>query len=251
MISENRTTRLLLMYLVITLIVSGFSLYLAYAAPIGSSITSSSVDSGPTISPATRNDDGGQIITLVLNAEQQNDAWKAYVGNVTGTYVLKNSNNFSIYEWPLGSSIEGEIYISRASDVNWTSGVLVCGNLSTMTAEQNFFGMGASDTDNINNTFNATAHRAFDVGSKNFALNACPGIALYVNDTSQTQGAGAVFQEVAIYDTEGSNFVYVSLINDSSTGFDNTTFYDFQAIIPENRTASTGTAYYFYVELGT
>ena len=251
MISKNRKTRLLLMYLVITVILSSFSLYLAYAAPQGASISGVSVDSGPTIVPGSRNDSGGQIISLTLSADQQNDAWKAYVGNVTGTYVLQNSNNYSIYEWPLGSSIEGEVYISRSSGVNWTSGVLVCANLSTMTTEQAVFGMGATDTDNINNTFNATAHRAFDVGGTNFALNACPGIALYVNDSSQTQGATAVFQEVAIYDTEGSNFVYVSLINDSSTGFDNTTTYDFQAIIPENRSASTGTAYYFYLELGS
>ncbi len=128
------------MYLVITVILSSFSLYLAYAAPQGASISGVSVDSGPTIVPGSRNDSGGQIISLTLSADQQNDAWKAYVGNVTGTYVLQNSNNYSIYEWPLGSSIEGEVYISRSSGVNWTSGVLVCANLSTMTTEQAVFG---------------------------------------------------------------------------------------------------------------
>lgn len=251
MISRNRTTRLLLMYLVITIIVSSFSLYLAYARPEGATTSGESVDSGPILAPASRNDSGGQIISLTLDAEQQNNAWKAYVGNVTGTYVLKNANNFSIYEWPTGSTIEGEVYISRASDVNWTNGVIVCGNQTTMATEQTVFGMGASDTDNINNTFNATAHRAFDVGSNNFNANDCPAIALYVNDSSQTQGASAIFQEVVIYDTEGTNFVYAALINDSETGFDNTTTYDFQAIIPENRSTSTGTYYYFYVELGS
>ena len=247
----SNTTRTLLIFLVITVVLSGFSLYLAAADPQGATISSFSVDTGPTKSPESRSDLGGRIITVVLNLEQQNFAWKAYVGNVTGTYVLQNANNFSIYEWPLGASIQGEVYISRASNVNYTSGAILCANDTTMNTEQVFFGMSSSDTDSINMTFNTSLHRAFSVGSNPIGLNSCPAIATWVNDTAQTPGAGAVFQEVAIYDYTGSNLVYVALINDSETGFDNTTVYDFQAIIPENRSAITGTAYYFYVELGS
>ena len=61
------------MYLVITIIVSSLSLYLAYADPQGATTSGESVDSGPTITPGSRTDDGGQIISLTLNAEQQND----------------------------------------------------------------------------------------------------------------------------------------------------------------------------------
>lgn len=246
---QTRTTRVLLIYLVITIVLCGLSFYLANAVPEGASITSNSTDTGPTKTPDSRQDLGGRIITLVLNLEQQNDAWKAYVGNVTGTYVLQNSNNYSIYEWPLGTTIEGEVYVSRSSSVNFTSGAISCATNTEMITEQTVFGMG-SDSDSINNTFNSTNHSAFTAGpGNNIGENTCPAIATWVNDTLQTPSSSAVFQEVAIHD--GTNFVYTAVINNNQFGFDNTTRYDFQAIIAENRTATTGTAYYFYVELGT
>jgi len=249
--SQTKRTKTLLIYLVITLLVFGLSLYLATAAPQGASITSNTTDTGPTKAPDYRSDLGGRIMTLVLNLEQQNFAWKAYVGNVTGTYVLENANNFSIYEWPLGATIEGEVYISRGNNVNWSNGAIICANDTTMNTEQTVFGMASSDSDSINMTFNTSNHSAFSVGTNNIVQNTCPAIATWVNNTVQTPAPAAIFQEIAIYDEPGSNFVYTSLINNNRAGFDNTTTYDFQAIVAENRSAATGTAYYFYVELGS
>ena len=243
------TTRLLIVYLALTILLSGLSLYLAYAVPSGATISGTpSVDTGPTTTPSSRTDAGGRIITLVLDLEQQNNAWKAYVGNVTGTYVLKNSNNYSIYKWPTGTSIVGEVYISRSSSINWSNGAISCATNAEMVAEQNVFGMSGSDTDSINNTFNSTNHTGFDVGTNTITQNTCPAIATWVNDTSQTPSPTAVFQEVALYD--GTNFLYAAIINNDEYGFANGTRYDFQAIVAENRTSSTGTTYYFYVELG-
>lgn len=248
---QTKTTRILLVYLVVTMVLCGLSFYLTYAQPEGASISGTpSVDTGPNKTPEFRQDPGGRIITMVLNLEQQNNAWKAYVGNVTGTYVLQNAYNYSIYEWPLGTSIEGEIYISRNESVNFTSGAITCATNAEMVAEQGTFGMGGSDTDSINNTFNSTNHTAFTAGpGNNLAQNTCPAIATWVNDTVQTPSPSAVFQEVALHD--GTNFVYAALINNNQFGFNNGTQYDFQAIVAENRTSATGATYYFYVELGS
>lgn len=246
---EPKKTRALLLCLVV--LICWLSLYFVKAAePQGATIVGTpSVDTGPNRTPNNRSDLGGRIITLNLNLEQQDFGWKAYVGNVTGTYILQNSNNKSIYEWPLGTSITGEVYISRNSSVNWTVGAITCASNDEMITEQGIFGMSNSATDNINNTFNSTNHTSFNVGSNGINQNTCRAIALWVNDSVQTPSPSAVFQEVTLHD--GGNLVYASLINNDQTGFDNTTRYDFQAIIAENRTAQSGTMYYFYLELGS
>ena len=247
----SKTTRLLLVYLVIAASLCSLSLYFAYAAtPQGATITYNSTDTGPTWSPQSNSELGGRIITLVLNVENQNFAWKAYVGNVTGNYVLKNSNNFSIYEWPLGAAITGEVYMSRNSSVHWYPGNVTCASNAEMVSEQGIFGMSNTATDNINNTFNATNHTSFLAGTgNNIGANTCRSIALWANDTQQTPSSSAAFQEIALHDEH--TLVFASIINNDVTGFDNSTIYDFQAIVPENRTAQTGTTYYFYIELGS
>lgn len=250
MSNQHKTKTTLLVYFTIIVLLGGLSFYLANAAPEGASIVGSpSVDTGPNKTAEYRQDPGGRIITLTLNLEQQNYAWKAYVGNVTGTYVLKNSYNYSIYEWPLGTAIVGEVYISRNASVNFTTGAISCADDSEMTAEQNIFGMSASATDNINNTFNSTNHTNFDVGYNSIPANNCSAIALWVNDTQQTPSSSAIFQEVTLHD--GNSLVYASLINNDKFGFDNRTTFDFQAIVAENRSSQAGTPYYFYLELGS
>lgn len=250
MYNQQKTKKVLLVCLTTLVIFGIVSLYLANAVPEGATISGSpSIDAGPNKTAQSRQDPGGRIITLSLSLDQQDYSWKAYVGNVTGTYVLKNSNNYSIYEWPLGAAITGEVYISRNSSANFSTGAVSCASTAEMLAEQTILGMSSSATDNINGTFNSTNHAGFGVGYNNIALNTCPAIALWVNDTSQSASSTAVFQEIALHD--GNNMVYASLINNDQTGFDNTTRFDFQAIVAENRSSSTGTPYYFYIELGS
>jgi len=160
---------------------------------------------------------------------------------------LKNSYNYSIYEWLLGTTISGEVYLSRNSSVNWSTGAVTCASQAEMLAEQALFGMLNNATDNINNTFNSTFHNAFDTGTNH--LTVCPTVALWVNDTAQMQnGSNSLFQEVVLHDEH--TVVYASILNNDKTGFDNRSTFDFQAIVPENRTSSAGPTYYFYVELG-
>ncbi len=245
---HRKKTEALMLMLVVAMMVCSLSFYLSYALPYGATISSSSTDSGPTIAPDSSTDDGGEIVTLVLDLEQQTNNWKAYVGNVTGKFILQNSNNYSIYEWPSGDTIEGEVYISRNESVNFTSGAITCADNTEMNAENTFLGISGSAIYSVNGTFNSTNHSAFDVGENSISQNTCPAIALWVNDTSQTPSPNAEFQEVALHD--GKDLVFASIINDDNTGFDNTTTYDFQAIVAENA-SSSGTKYYFYLELGS
>jgi hypothetical protein len=249
MYNQQKIKKVLLVCLTTLVIFGIVSLYLASADPQGATITGSPyVDSGANTTAGSRTDGGGKIISLSLSLQQQDSAWKAYVGNVTGNYVLKNSNNYSIYQWPLGSSIIGEVYISRNSSLNFSNGAITCANSTHLTNEGNVLGMTASATDSLNSTFNGTNHTTFNVGTNVIAQNTCKAISLWVNNTAQSQSNSSIFQEVALYD--GINLVYTSIINYHKTGFDNTTTYDFQSIIADNRSSSTGTPYYFFVELG-
>ncbi len=246
--NTNKRTQIWLVYLLLIALISVSSLYLANAAPEGVAVVWVANDSGPTRTPSGRQDPGGKIITVTMNLDQQDTDWKAYVGNVTGLLVLQSSSNKSIYEWPI-TTLTGEVYVSRNGSVNFSSGAISCADAAEIVVEQSVVGMVVTDTDKINSTFNSTNHTSFNVGSNAIGVNSCSATALWVNDTLQSPSPSAIFQEVVLHD--GSTLVYASLINDNKVGFDNTTSYDFQAIVAENRTSSTGTTYYFYIELGS
>jgi hypothetical protein len=248
--NTNPKARFIATLLVCSLILlSSYSLYLVNAVPQGASVTGTpSVDNGPTKLPQSRTDAGGKIITANFALQQQDNGWKAYVGNVSGTFVLQNANNKSIYEWPSITTATGELYISRNSTLNFSS--INCSNSGNISVEQNYLGIITTDPDSINNTFNWTQHKAFSVGTTPIGSNTCPAVATWVNSTQQTPGASAVFQEVLLSD--GQNLIYAPLLNDNQHGFDNTsTTYDFQAIVADNRSSATGTTYYFFLELGS
>lgn len=259
MINQNPSSnlnRLLAIYILAMIFVGGLSLYFANAAsgPQGASLSGEVLTTRANLTPGSETHPGGQIISLSMSIEQQTGNWKAYVGNVSGKYVLQNANNQSIYEWPLGTTITGEVYISRNSTITFASSAIICANDTTMNTEQQFFGMTSSDSYSINNTFNETNHTAFSVGATSFDTNQCPFAALWINDTEQTAYNTSIFQEVALYDTLGQKLIYVAIINNDNTGYDNQTTsgtFDFQAIVPENSSNQAGTTYYFYLELGS
>jgi len=251
----SKLNRFLAFYILILILVGGLSLYFANAAaPQGATLSGEVVTTRANLTPGSETHPGGRIISLSMSLEQQIFSWKAYVGNVSGKYVLQNANNQSIYEWPLGTSITGEVYISRNSSVSFSLGTIVCANDTLMDTEQQLFGMSSSDIYSINNTFNSTNHTAFSTGDNNFATNSCPYTALWINDTQQTPYNNSIFQEVVLYNTVGLGLVYATIINNDQRGYDNATTsgtFDFQAIVPENSSDQTGTAYYFYLELGS
>ena len=237
----------------------GFALYLTffvinitYADPSGVDVTNISTETYASV-PESRQDLGGTITTLTLDNTQQDTAWKAYVGNISGRLVLKNSGGWSIYEWFLNASASsGYVFVSRDASVDWTD--VGCANSSVIDSEQALFGMVTADSDSINKTFNNTLHSSMDMsGPSLIGSNSCPSTATYVNGTAQTVNSNAHFQEILLYDRVGSNFVYGTFINQNAWGYDNnettTLAYDFQLIVAENSSASVGTVYYFYADL--
>ncbi len=227
------------------LIVALFALPLASAAPTGATITYNSTETVTPAAAASSTTAGGSFTTLVLNATTQTPRWKAYVGNVTGTFTLQNAQNYTIYDWQ-GSYTAGEVYASRNSSIDWST--IGCVQSSSVTAEDTALNISESSVDSINKTFNLTVHRGFYVGTTRIANSTCRAIATYLNSTAQSSSEGAKFQEVLLQDSS-DKLVFTALLDPATLGFNNKP-YDFQMIVPEDEYASTPHTYYFWLELG-
>ena len=228
---------------VLFLSVMSFSSGLAVAAPYGvSSVTNLRNETWTAPSTKLVNTTGGSISVIVLNATSQNLRWKAYVGNVSGSYVLADSSGSRIFDWTM-TNPTGEVYATRYSGtLNWSN--IQCAQKSHVEAENIALGHNSVD-DNITATFNRTEHSLFYVADRIFENNECNHTAFtYVNNQTQTSR----FDEILLYD--GSHLVYTTLIESNSIGFDGTR-YDFQMLVPERGSDGWGgaTPYYFYVEI--
>ena len=211
------------------------------ADPAGTQITFNSSTTATATPPGARNDSGGTLNTLLLNTLQQDSAWKAYLGNVTGSLTLDDPVGNTIYNWAL-LTISGKVYASRSNSITWAN--INCSNQTYVDSEQTALSFASSDSDSINRTFNSTNHQSFLTAARN--MTGCRSTATFVNDTRQAQVASALFQEVLLSD--GTNSVYATLINTAQRGFNNQSL-DFQMIVPQSKATSTPTQFYFYVEL--
>jgi len=208
----------------------------------GTTISNNVTDNGRVYTPANRTDPGGTITTFSVDAQQQDTRWKAYVGNVTGSLTLDDSNGMTIYNWSVGlADITGEVYSSRASSVSWS--LIRCADSTTVANEETTLGMNSSSADTITKTFNETTHPEFVTAGETIS-SGCNATATYVSDAKEEQSS-ATFPIVLLDDE--TNLVYTTLINRNSTGFDDRS-YDFQMIVANDPTSTT--TYYFYVELG-
>lgn len=217
----------------------------AFALPAGATITFNETAGTPTQTPSNRSDARGTITTVILNGVQQDQYWKAYVGNITGRLSLDDASGNTIYDWPISVNKVGEVYISRHSSLNFSN--VTCASVGNISAEQGYYGMVETQADSINRTFNATSHQSFLVGALTITTNTCRSTATYRNDTAQNMDGSQTFQELILQDNT-NKLVFVTFINASTSGFDNRE-YDFQAIVPESAVNSS-TTYYFYTELG-
>ncbi|MFH1638242.1 MAG: hypothetical protein ABIB71_07485 [Candidatus Woesearchaeota archaeon] len=203
---------------------------------------------------------GGYIYTVLINTTQKNQRWKAYVGNITGKFVLQSDANFTIYDWVISDITTGEVYATRkSSSVNWTNinctwvatGNTDPGNRSVEGYENIMMNHSSAD-DNITTTFSSRNHTEFFIGTLRIQENACYSLHTFVNNTPQT----ASFQEVILYEGDnisdaGGHLVYMAQMDDNTLGYDNR-LYDFQLMLPEKGIPgfASSTAYYFYVDLG-
>lgn len=227
------------------------SIVLVTGTPVGPQV---SIGANSTISstPYELNNSGGYIYYSDITATQQNYGWKAYVGNVSGSYTLDDSRGATIFDWNINSTtITGEVYATRHNDIDWT--FVNCSNWSALENETTFFGMPETAEDNINNTFNYTTHKFMQVGVSTVDASSCRSNYLYVNDSAQEASESAYFQELVLMDRDWhvifATFIEQDAYNYQAAGDTNTTA-DFQIILPENKTKAEFTAYYFYVEIG-
>ena len=213
------------------------------AEPSGAEILSNSTETPTPAAAGTVTTAGGSFTTLLLNATTQSMRWKAYVGNVTGSFQLRDGSNYTIYDWNV-ATIAGEVYASRNSSIDWSQ--IRCANNTILQNEQNSLNITTTKEDSINRTFNTTVHRSFYVGTELIANSTCRSIATYVNSTRQAASESATFQEILLDDTQ--RLVYVTLLENKQQGY-NTGQFDFQLIVAESEIAATPSSYYFWVEL--
>ena len=213
------------------------------ADPIGPIIVSNTTDIPTTQPAASITTAGGSFTTLILNATTQTMRWKAYVGNVSGSFKLQDGANFSIYDWGI-TSIGGEVYASRNNSINWPN--IQCVDNATITNEQTQLNMTTTKEDSINRTFNKTIHKSFYVGTKLITNSSCRAIATYVNGTKQAATEAASFQEILLQDNQ--KMVYTTIIENKARSYNNGSL-DFQMIVAESDINPTPSTYYFWVEL--
>jgi hypothetical protein len=215
------------------------------AVPVGPTVLFNSTTNATPKPAAAITTAGGSFTTLILNTTGQTYRWKAYVGNVSGKLTLADSTNKSIFDWSL-ASVTGEVYATRSSTaVDWTA--VGCANSTTINDEDIAMNMTLTSPDTINKTFINAIHKSFYVGLIPIQNSTCRSIDTYVNGTPQVPSENAVFQEILLKDTS-SNLIYTTLINASTSGYNNQR-YDFQMIVAENEYLATPTTYYLYVEL--
>ncbi|MEM3373992.1 MAG: hypothetical protein QW757_03200 [Candidatus Woesearchaeota archaeon] len=222
-------------------------LIIVKADPDGADVVYITNSSKVAKTPDNRTDAKGTITTIFLNTVQQNIRWKAYVGNVSGKLVLRDAEQYSIYEWPAMANPDGVIFITMNQSIDWTT--IQCANTSDIQNFQLSLGHSNSALDNVNNTFNTKIHQSFDVGVKPFSSNQCWSAFPWVNNSAQTPSTNALFQEVLLMDAN-RRIIFASLIDQDTQSYrnDGTTKYDFQALVPDY-TSAENALYYFYVEI--
>ncbi|MFH2020360.1 MAG: hypothetical protein ABIJ34_03035 [archaeon] len=208
----------------------------------------------------------GNITKIDIYGITQTKHWQGYYGDITGTIVLDDASNYTLYDWP-NPEPKGEIYATpNASTPRWPN--MACfdfvagagGGLGNVTQWENFFNMTYNDVDGLDETFNMTRHEAIDIGDVVTILNStCPSTFMHQNDTFQETR----FSEVLLEDDQG-RIVFTTIIenkdNSNNTdiqGFKGSPFTpDFQMIVAEDGTSRTGgqinrvfTPYYFYIDL--
>ena len=191
------------------------------------------------------NTSGGSITTANITARLQNFRWKAFVGNVSGSFSLDDASGSTIYDWSM-AVIGGQVYATRnESTISW--GDIACADVADLEAEN--LAMNLTNAyDNITATFSlSTNHDPFSVGGVPIA-NCDFYLKTYVSGESQD---GTDFFEAVVLTDEVSGLIYSTKIEGGEVGYDGSTF-DFQMIVPENPTIhsqGSSTAYYLYVEL--
>ena len=240
--------------MILSILLALLTIYIGSADPTGADITYNATSALASGTPGNRTDARGTITTIILDAVQQDQHWKGYVGNVSAVLTLDDVSGNTIYDWDLtGVTMTGRVFAVRVLQPNFTS--VQCAVAANILAEETFHNMTSTDVDSINSTFTYKKHDAFTIGIDSIAVNSCNSTATFVNDTRQNMSAataGILFQELLLEDGS-NNILYTTIIEDDTQGFTLTAneSFDFQLILPESNVKPSPTTYYFFTEIGS
>ncbi|MFH0875172.1 MAG: hypothetical protein V1859_04480 [archaeon] len=216
------------------------------ADPTGAGITYKTNSTKNATAATYRNDSKGTITTIVLDAIQQDNKWKAYVGNISSTFTLDDSADYTIYQWTV-DSFTGRVFATRSATTP-TWGNVNCSTQTQKETEDTTLSHNSTKSDSINRTFTSRVHKQFYVGGTLIENSSCFSIATWVSDTTNTLTETTTFQEVLLHD--GTRMIWTTFVEADRQGYRNDSTYDFQMIVAENGIiANPNSAYYFYVEL--
>jgi hypothetical protein len=219
----------------------------SFAVPTGpSDINQVSSSRYPVTSASNISAIAGNVTELDFQSNSVTNTWQGYYGNISGSILLGDVNNNTLYDWT-SASPNGEIYATRSGSTP-TWGSIQCAATANIDQEDLDLNVNQSiDQDSVNRTFlNATAFNAFYVGNVNInTTQNCYAVNLHNSSGVPSPD----FQEVILYD--GTSIVYASVISQDAVGFDAAP-HDFEMIVGEDghNGDSNPTPYYFYVELG-
>jgi len=122
-----------LILIVITMIFLSLN-FLFAANPSGSdTLTSVTNETKSAVGTKMFNVSGGYLSTFNLSSTVQNSRWKAFIGNVTGSFTLDDSTGATIYDWSI-ATITGRVYATRQSGaITWAS--VNCSNATYLNTE--------------------------------------------------------------------------------------------------------------------
>jgi hypothetical protein len=249
----------------LTLALAILAISFAYALPSGPTgpIVPINSERLPTWAPQVIDAVAGNITEFNTDTSSITRTWQGYFGNVTGTIVLGDANNNTLYDWSV-SNPQGEIFAVRSATVpSWSA--TRCANQAELQQEDLDLNVNTTiDEDAVNRTFvvlgsaeaqfnfgSALGHPTFWVADSQINTNTCAVTYLY--------NAGipdANFREVILSDNGAVPIIYTAFLahtfnpSAESTGFDGLT-HDFQMIVGEDGhgTDIAATPYYFYLEL--
>ncbi|MEM4254384.1 MAG: hypothetical protein QXR48_03310 [Candidatus Woesearchaeota archaeon] len=185
--------------------------------------------------------EAGNITWLAITHLQKTKSWQGFVGNMTGGLVLDDLTNDTLYAWNI-SNLSGQLYASQNCSIDWTQISIQ----NDCTVDNALTGHGS---DAVSRTYTPSAnnisYQVYDlVVNASSVCTAWP----YVNDSKQS---GTYLFENTILTAgtvpNGNQSIYVANFEYQTNGFD-TLLYDFQMLVPVNR-SSKFTTYCLYAEL--
>lgn len=226
----------------------------------------------------------GNVTELIFDVWSVTRTWQGYYGNISGTIVLADQNNNTLYDWK-NTNPNGRIYATRNPTTTWTD--IRCATDAELDYEGEFAGIVADrngvfsvDTPNLtfsNSTTYGTGADAYGNnnvtgiwanysdfwvgpvqinGTADSANGECFSAVMHNNNTWDINNQNAQndqnhWREVLLSDDTANGTIYTAILEvNDEVGFDNRP-HDFEMIVPEDGHGINvvTTTYYFYVEL--